>query len=139
MMLIRIMLVEDSGSYAELVKIALRKQRCDVWHCETAESAITMLDDLPSQQDDLLPHLMLLDVNLPGMSGIELARQMKAEPRLRTMPIVMLTTSHSQHDVQDSYAAWVNSYVVKPNTFEELKNLLRDVIHYWGSVNVVMR
>jgi len=77
------------------------------------------------------PDLILLDLNMPRFSGRQVARAVKADPTLRAIPIVVLTTSRLEQDVEELYAAGVNSYVQKPANFDEFTEALRDLCGYW--------
>jgi len=77
------------------------------------------------------PDLILLDLNMPRFNGRQVARAIKSDPNLKNIPIVVLTTSASDTDVQELYSIGVNSYVQKPSNFDEFTNALRDLSHYW--------
>ena len=75
--------------------------------------------------------LILLDLNMPRKDGREVLVEIKADPELRSIPIVVLTTSKAMEDVRSTYDLGVSSYITKPSTFEELVDLFRTVVHYW--------
>jgi CheY-like chemotaxis protein len=77
------------------------------------------------------PDLILLDLNMPRYSGRQVARAVKSDPSLRAIPIVVLTTSRLDQDVEDLYEAGVNSYIQKPANFDEFTEALRDLSSYW--------
>jgi CheY-like chemotaxis protein len=77
------------------------------------------------------PELVLLDLNLPGMSGRELLERLRATPALRTVPVVVLTTSRRADDVAQMYAAGANTYIEKPPEFERFVEVLRTIQDYW--------
>lgn len=81
-----------------------------------------------------LPGLILLDLNMPRMDGREALAVLKADPQLRRIPVVVLTTSKSEEDLIRSYDLGVNSFCIKPVTFEGLVELVRSLGHYWLSV-----
>lgn len=78
-----------------------------------------------------LPDLILLDLNMPRMDGREALSQIKADPALRHIPIVVFTTSRADEDVVRSYDLGVNSFIVKPSSFEGLVNAMRSIVDYW--------
>lgn len=80
------------------------------------------------------PGLVLLDLNMPRLNGHETLAQIKADPELRTIPIVMLTTSNADEDVGRSYSLGVSSYIVKPLTFDELVAAMVALTRYWFGV-----
>ena len=77
------------------------------------------------------PVLILLDLNLPRMDGREVLAQVKADPALKTIPIVILTTSDAELDIETSYELHANCYLTKPVRLEEFENLVRSVNEFW--------
>jgi two-component system, chemotaxis family, response regulator Rcp1 len=77
------------------------------------------------------PDLILLDLNLPGMNGLEVLRCIRARPELRAVPVVVLTTSRRQEDVRDTYAAGANTYIEKPRDFARFVEVLQTIQRYW--------
>ena len=81
------------------------------------------------------PRLILLDKKLPLVDGMEVLRQIRADPRTRLVPVVMLTTSAEERDIIESYKLGVNSYIVKPVDFEQFSETARQLGYYWLLVN----
>ncbi len=81
-----------------------------------------------------MPGLILLDLNMPRKDGREALKEMKADPELRRIPIVVLTTSKAEEDILRSYDLGVNSYVTKPVTFKSLVELIKVLGQYWFEV-----
>ena len=81
------------------------------------------------------PALMLVEVQLPGMSGIELVGQIKADPRFKTIPCVMLTSSPQRDDIERSYQSGANAYVVKPADFQRYQEAVKRVCQFWLALN----
>ncbi len=77
------------------------------------------------------PDLILLDLNLPGMTGLEVLERVRSTPELRTVPVIVLTTSRRQEDVHDMYAAGANTYIEKPADFGRFVEVLRTIERYW--------
>ena len=82
-----------------------------------------------------MPALILLDVKLPKVDGLEVLRQVKADPRLRAVPVVVLTSSREERDIVESYELGVNSYVVKPVDFEQFVRSVSELGLYWLLLN----
>jgi len=81
------------------------------------------------------PKAVLLDLKLPLVDGLEVLRQVKADPRTRAIPVVVLTSSHEERDLVESYALGVNSYIVKPVDFEQFTEAVRQLGWYWAVLN----
>ena len=81
------------------------------------------------------PHVILLDIKLPFIDGIEVLRRIKADERTKTIPVVMLTSSHEERDLVETYRLGVNSYIVKPVDFEQFTESARNLGMYWMLMN----
>jgi len=81
-----------------------------------------------------LPALILLDLNMPKKDGREALREIKTDPKLRRIPIVVLTTSNAEEDIARSYALGVNSFIIKPSSFGTLVDVVGTLAHYWFGV-----
>jgi two-component system response regulator len=138
---VEILLVEDNTTDAELTIRALRKKNLAnnlVWVRDGAE-ALDFIFCKGQYQDRAngTPKLILLDLKLPKVDGIEVLRKIKADPEARSIPVVMLTSSHEERDIVDSYELGVNSYIVKPVDFEKFLEMVAQVGLYWSLVNKV--
>lgn len=127
-MTVRILLVEDEIGSAILVQEALRETGLDhtLELASDGEAAMSIL-----RNGRLLPHLVLLDLNLPRKSGLEVLQDVKGDPNLRVIPVVMLTNSHSAEDIRAAYAAQCNAFLKKRTLFEELVDTLRTTEKFW--------
>ncbi len=134
---INILLVEDNSDHADLIIMALRENDIDyeVYVVYNAERALEFLDRKGEYTEAPFPSLILLDIKLPGMSGIELLARIKNNPDWRSIPVVMLTTSANDKDIVESYGFGANSYVIKPVEFERFVEVLRDLKIYWLITN----
>ena len=137
---IRILLVEDDLAHAEIVRRSLSDFRVanEVTHLEDGQAALDYLLDPPGLSRDParpLPDLILLDLRLPKVDGLEVLRRMKAEPALRRVPTVVLTTSKTEQDKLAAYDHGVGSYLVKPVDFPKFSALLETFGFYWLAWN----
>lgn len=135
-----ILLVEDNPQDLELILRALHKSKLDD-HVEVARDGAAALEFVcgegrwSSRTDERGPKLILLDLKLPKLSGLEVLAHMKQNPRTRHIPVVVLTSSEESSDVTESYQRGVNSYVVKPMNFEQFVAAITQVGQYWLTVN----
>lgn len=139
---IDILLVEDNPYDAELSMRALQKKKL-VNKVEWVQDGADALDFIFSQgiyehrvQDEPLK-LILLDIKLPKVSGIDVLRKIKADPVTRSIPVVMLTSSAEGQDLSECYKLGVNSYIVKPVEFESFQEEVEKAGFYWMLVNRV--
>ena len=139
MSLRRLLLVEDSPRDAELILDALATQHLanEVVHVSDGAEALDYLFRRGSYADraDGEPALMLLDLKMPKVDGMEVLRQIKADVGLRIIPVVMMTSSREEQDLMRSYQLGVNAYVVKPLKFSEFMDAVRQVGAFWAILN----
>ena len=90
-----------------------------------------------SKEQFPLPGLILLDLNMPKLDGREALKEIKSDPNLQRIPIVILTTSKEQEDIVRSYSLGVNSFITKPVTFEKLVEVIQCIGHYWLEIVVL--
>jgi two-component system, response regulator len=135
-----ILLVEDEEAHARLTERAIRKagnaNRIDV--VPDGEQALNYLFNRGQYSDPAKhprPGLILLDIKLPGIDGIEVLKQIKADPVLRKIPVIMLTTSERDEDIAGSYCHYANSYLTKPVGFKEFEEKIRQLDFYWLLIN----
>lgn len=135
-----ILIVEDEEAHAELTRRAIRKaghvNRIDV--VSDGEQALDYLFHRGTfSEAERFPHpgLILLDINLPGMNGIEVLKCIKDTPRLKLIPVIMLTTSKREEDIAASYGAYANSYLTKPVGLREFEGKVMQLDHYWFHIN----
>ncbi|HET7797342.1 MAG TPA: response regulator [Nevskia sp.] len=135
-----ILLVEDTDSDAELAIRALRKRGLAnklVWLNDGAKALdfIFAAGEYASRNADNHPKVILLDLRLPKVSGIEVLRRIKGDPRARNIPVVVVTSSKEDIDLQECYALGVNSYISKPVEFDQFTKAVGDLGFYWLLVN----
>ena len=138
-----ILLVEDNLNDAELSLYALRKYKIanQIFHARDGAEALDYIYGTEKNTDHKpvrLPRLILLDLKLPKIDGQEVLRKLKSNEATRTIPVVILTSSHEERDIVDCYALGVNSYVVKPIDFDRFTEAVRDVGSYWLLLNQVL-
>lgn len=137
----RILLVEDSARDAELILDALGMHQVanGVTHVRDGADALDYLHRRGQFADriDEQPALLLLDLKLPKVDGLEVLRQIKGDPLLKLIPVVMMTSSRQEQDLVRSYQLGVNAYVVKPLKFQDFVEAVRQVGAFWAVINQV--
>lgn len=131
-----ILLAEDNPAHARLVERSLASNRVlnKLMHVSDGEEAVAYLRrESPFNDPELSPRpdVVLLDLRLPKVDGLEVLRQIKTDPELMQLPVVVLSTSQSDIDVARAYQLHANSYVVKPLDFTALTQLIGDLGYYW--------
>ncbi len=133
---VEILLVEDDPSHAEMTLRTLRKHnianRVQVAR-DGAEAVDFLFADGPGHNS--VPKVILLDLKLPKIDGLEVLRRIKGDPRTRKIPVVVITSSSEDHDLQECYELGVNSYVVKPVDFQQFTDAVRSLGLYWVLLN----
>lgn len=136
---IRMVMAEDDLEDQQLAREALEESRL-VNPVDFVGNGEELLNYLRRQgpfahlAGEELPGLILLDLNMPRMDGREALRQIKADPVLHRIPVVVLTTSKAEEDILRSYDLGVNSFIVKPVSFSELVEVMRSVTRYWFEI-----
>ena len=131
-----VMLVEDNVDHAELVMRSLAEHRVAnvIRHFLDGQTALDYLFHRGDYLDPVAnprPHIILLDLRLPRVDGLEVLKRIKEAEDLRHIPVVVLTTSEADRDVTRAYDQHVNSYLVKPVGYEEFSDLMEDLGFYW--------
>ncbi|HRD49376.1 MAG: response regulator [Candidatus Competibacter sp.] len=137
---VEILLVEDNPNDAEFSLRALKKNHLAnrLVHVADGEEALDFLfarGAFSHRQAENRPRVVILDLKLPKVDGLEVLRIIKADPRLRVIPVVMLTSSQEERDVIESYRLGVNSFIVKPVDFDKFAAAVRDLGMYWMLLN----
>lgn len=140
-----ILLVEDNPDDRELMRLAFSK--VEILHnLIVVSSAREALNYLQQETDDeisdtgdrpekSLPALVILDLNLPKINGIEILQRIRASPRTRILPVIILSSSDEPQDLIDSYINGCNSYIRKPIHFTQLQVFVREISAYWLTIN----
>mgnify|MGYP006273595751 CR=1 FL=1 len=132
-----VLLVEDQPSDAELALRALKTLHLDR-HVNVVHDGAQALDFLSTCVNDPnrdLPRLILLDLKLPKVNGLEVLRQLKSCEHTRHIPVIALSSSQEHCDIKESYALGVNSYVVKPVDFDQFTETVQRIGSYWLKMN----
>ena len=139
--LVRILLVEDNVDDIMITQKALLEAKLanplDV--VRDGEEAIAFLSHQGRYQDPMIsqrPGLILLDINIPKISGLQVLTHIKQQPDLKQIPVVMLTSSVRDQDIVSGYEFGCNSYLQKPVEFERFTQLIKQIGFYWGFLNV---
>jgi len=128
----RILVIDDSESDIALIEEALD----DLATLEFATNGAVALQTLAGAfaAGGGLPHLILLDLNMPGMNGFDVLRALKTDPAMRGIPVIVLSTSKDPRDIRRSYECAAASYIAKPNGFDELEAKLRSAYRFFCDV-----
>lgn len=137
---IEILLIEDNQYEAELAIRSLRKNNIanNVVHIDDGQEALDYIFNrgkYEGKNSAQTPRLILLDLNLPKVGGLEILKQVKSDENTKMTPVVVLTSSKEERDIVDSYRLGVNSYIVKPVNFESFSKAMAELKIYWLLLN----
>ena len=129
-----ILLVEDDPGDQKLITVSLKNQKLGnkVYTADSGEEAMDFLY-LRDKYSDCAPQpdLILLDLNMPGMGGKEFLRRIKGDEKMKTIPVIILTSSDSDEDILDTYNLHASGYVKKPVKLEDFKRVMKQINEYW--------
>jgi len=136
---VEILLVEDNADDVELCLHALRKEKLSnkIHVARDGQEALEFLFERAKRAPESLPRLILLDLKLPKVDGIQVLREVKNHDATRCLPVVILTSSREERDLVESYQLGVNSYLQKPVDFDEFRSMVKQIGFYWMVVNQV--
>lgn len=138
---VEVLLVEDNINDAELTIRELRKHKManNLVHVKDGEEALDFIFARGiysgTREIQFSPKVVLLDIQMPKVNGIEVLQQIKSDPRTRSMPVVILTSSKENPDIEKCYALGANSYIVKPVNFENFAQAIQNLGFYWLLLN----
>jgi two-component system, response regulator len=133
---VMIMLADDDPDDRLLVKEAFEESNLlnPLLTVEDGEQLMNYLNRTHGYEDAPRPSMILLDLNMPRKSGFEALSEIKSDPDLRRIPVIILTTSKAEEDIIRSYDLGVNSFIVKPVTFESLVETVKELNKYWFQI-----
>ena len=135
-----VLLVEDNPDHAELVirnlaESPVPNQVIHLTHGQAALDYLLRREDYANAALSPRPHLILLDLRLPRVDGLQVLQVIKTSENLRQIPVIILTTSDTEQDSTRAYHSYANSYLVKPLGYEQFRKLIQDLGFYWLSQN----
>lgn len=132
--IVEILLVEDNPDDAELTIRALKKHNLanNLLHLQDGEEALNFIF---SPQTSSLPKIILLDIKMPKVDGIEVLRKIKSDENRKIIPVVVLTSSKEERDIIETYKLGVNAYIVKPVEFEKFVSAVSEIGFFWMILN----
>ncbi len=133
---VEILMAEDSPSDAELAKEALKNGMLDVCMniVTDGEEAINYLFRKGQYKNATRPDLILLDINMPKKSGLEVLAEIKKDEDLKRIPVVMLTTSEDERDIAQSYEQYASCFITKPVNFQSFQEIVRQLKSFWFTI-----
>lgn len=133
---IHILLVEDNPGDIRLTKEVLKegKIRNDLSVVTDGEEALLFLKKVGKYKDAKSPDIILLDLNLPKKDGRQVLAEIKTDPTLMLIPVIVLTTSSAEKDILNMYAIHANCYITKPVDFDQFINVVRSIENFWLSI-----
>ena len=132
-----IMLLEDNDDHADLIMEILKNKKAvgSVVRFSNAEEALSYLrnrEQVPSNRKQCFPNIILIDIKLPGMSGLELLAKLKRSARTKRIPAIILTSSGRKEEIDESYEKGAAGYIVKPVNLGEFERKMERFGEYWG-------
>ena len=133
-----ILLAEDDPGDQSLIQLALAELTPSprVWTACNGAQALAMLRRQPPYESTPRPDLVLTDLHMPGIGGLQLLTAIRQDPALQTLPVILLTTSNTDEDVEQCYEQGCNAYVVKPTRYADLTRMVRCINDFWELVEV---
>ena len=130
---IEILLIEDNPSDVVLTKEAFEERglECNIYVAKDGVEGLDFLYKRDKYVHAITPDIILLDINMPKKGGKEVLADMKKNPNISSIPVIMLTTSKAVNDIKDCYALHANSYILKPVSFFEFLEVVEQIKNYW--------
>jgi len=129
-------LVEDNPADVQLAREAMKESSIpySLRVVGNGEEAMSYLLSRDSDAGLERPDIILLDLNLPRKGGLEVLREIKGNPALKRIPVIVLTTSNDEQDIESAYAVHANCYITKPVDFDRFSRVIKSIVNYWSSV-----
>lgn len=136
-----VLLIEDNPDHAELIIRSVNQVNtsAEIKHIADGEEALMFLkyeSVNPDNKTNNLPDIILLDLRLPKVDGLDLLKEIKSSEKLRKIPVVVLTSSDAEKDKLRAYNNYVNSYLVKPLDYKQFNDLINNLWKYWFNMNL---
>ena len=130
---IHILLIEDNEGDVFLTRKAFNSMDIDyvLHHAPSGDVAMDILWQDEAYKDIPRPNIILMDINLPGKSGVDILNEIKNDEKLRSIPVIILTTSQAECDVWRAYNLQASSYIVKPSCIEDYRNIVKAIEEFW--------
>lgn len=137
-----ILIIEDSPEEFEMVRIAFEEANLmnPIYHCDDGDEALDFLyrrGDYADPSKAPRPSIILLDLNLPGIDGREVLEEIKRDPSLKLIPVIVLTNSNDERDIERCYRDGANSYICKPVNFQGFIESINKLKEYWLTISVI--
>ncbi len=131
----QILLAEDDTTDAEFFRRAINRLDSppDLVWCKNGTEAFQGLSDRSDAAN--LPRLAILDIKMPGMNGLELLQKIKSDDRMKNLPVIIMSSSDEPQDIAQAYDLGANGYLVKPNRFQDLRELVGSINYFWIKTN----
>lgn len=135
---IKVLVVEDNPNDVAIIKRAMRKSdvKCELYFARDGEEALDFLYGQGEFEDAPRPDLILLDLNLPKINGLEVLTKIKEDDRLKRLPVIVLTISEREEDMAKAYDSGAASYMTKPVDSKDFERLIQTVQEYWRIARV---
>jgi chemotaxis family two-component system response regulator Rcp1 len=134
--LFNILLVEDNPADVQLAREAMKQSSIphSLKVVGNGEEAMSYLLSRDSDAGLEPPDIIMLDLNLPGKGGIEVLKDIKANPDLKHIPVIVLTISNEEQNIESAYAVHANCYITKPVDFDRFSDVIKSIVSYWATV-----
>lgn len=123
--------IEDNPDDLVFLERAFESSCCELQVFHDAPDAVRALND----PNSAYPAVLLVDIKLPGVTGLDLIKAVRGHEQTKTIPVIVLSSSSFQQDIADAYAAGASSYIIKPVDYADLESAIKTITEYWGIVN----
>lgn len=135
----KILLVEDNKDDILLIQRAFNKsklsEKFELIIAQDGDQALSILNDMTTSQKNIIPMILLLDLNLPRINGFDVLQHIRSNEKTKYIPVIVFTSSREERDITKSYTLGANSYIRKPIDSEKFMLVLQQIVTYWGDIN----